>query len=98
MVMSWVTSAVIWTSSDFPCVVMDASGRKRYCRRSGPMARETAHFARDQFAVRTPSLHENIRRTVLDDPSALQHHDAVEIAQGGETMGDRNHRAPAHQP
>ena len=38
----------------FSCVAMDASGRKRYCRRSGRMAGEPAHFARDQFAVRTP--------------------------------------------
>ena len=82
----------------FSCVAMDASGRKRYCRRSGRMAGETAHFARDQFAVRAPSLHENIRRSVFDDPTALQHHHAVEIAQGGETMGDGNHGAPTHQP
>ena len=62
------------------------------------MGGQAPHFARDQFAVGPLSLHENIRRPVLDDPAALQHHHAVEIAQGCQTMGDRNHRAPAHQP
>src|SRR3954454_2067587 len=98
MVTSWVTSAVMLTSSDVPALRWRVPGRKRYCRGSGRMTGEPAHFARDQFTIRPPSLHENIRRPVLDDPAALQHHHAVEIAQGGETMRDGYHGAPTHQP
>lgn len=62
------------------------------------MAGEAAHLARDQFPIRPPALHQNVRRTVLDDPSSLQHDHAVEVTQRRQAVRDRNDGAPAHQP
>ena len=47
---------------------------------------------------RDPFLHQDIGRTVLDDPAALQHDHAVEAAQRREAVCDRHHRTPTHQP
>src|SRR3569833_1441967 len=98
MVTSWVTSAVMLTSSDVLALRWTVQDANATAAGSGRMTGEPAHFARDQLTVRPSSLHENIRRPVLDDPAALQHHHAIEIAQCGETMGDGNHGAPTHQP
>ena len=61
------------------------------------MFRKPIHFLRHQLTVRALALHQAIRRAVFDDVTSFQQHHPIEITQRRETMGDRNHGAPAHQ-
>ena len=62
------------------------------------MGREPAHFLCHQFPVRALALHQAVRWAVFDDLACLEHDHPIEIAQGRQTVGDRDHGAPAHQP
>src|SRR5580704_4373875 len=97
--MIWVTASAMETSDGCLCAMLKRNPTQRYLLfRSGGEFCEPAHFLRHQFAIRPLALHQPIRRTVLDDLAGLEHHHAVEIAQGSETVRDRDHGAAAHQP
>src|SRR5205823_3164175 len=65
---------------------------------SGRVFRQAAHFLGHQLAVRTLALHQAVRRAVLEDLTAFEDHDPIEIAQSGKTMSNRNNGPPAHEP
>lgn len=58
---------------------------------------EPRHFTADEVAVDAVAAHQSARRAILDDAARLQHHDAIEAAQGRETVCDRDHGAARHQ-
>src|SRR6185437_6516787 len=61
------------------------------------LPRQPVHLALDQFAVKPLAAHELVGGAVLDGAAGLQDDDAVEVAHGGEPVGDGDHGAAAHQ-
>src|SRR6266568_874470 len=55
------------------------------------------HLSPDQVAVDALASHQHLRRTVLADPSRLQHDDPIEIAQAREPVRDGDDGPAPHQ-
>src|SRR5215813_1540050 len=95
--MIWVTTsaAMLHPSSASP-VPSHATTRPTQDTSRGKLC-QTAHFLSHHVPIRPLTLHQAVRRSILEDLAGLEQHDPIEVAQGRKAMGDRNHRSAAHQ-